>query len=114
MNCFLSSCHIGVLPSSDDIARRMGTPAKLFNYMSVGLPIVASKIGDWANIIEDEKIGLLVQKNDPVDFAKAITCLLDNECLRENMSNNAFNAILQKYNWKKSAEKLMNIYDNFC
>ena len=114
VNCFLSSCHIGVLPSSDDIARRMGTPAKLFNYMSVGLPIVASKIGDWANIIEDEKIGLLVQTNDPVDFAKAITCLLDNESLREDMSNNAFNAILQKYNWKKSAEKLMNIYDNFC
>ena len=112
VNRFLSSCHIGVLPSSDDTARKLGTPIKLFNYMSVGLPVVASNIGGWANIIEEEGVGLLVEKNNPSGFAEAIKRLLGDKCLREELSFNALNAIEKKYNWDTSAKILHSLYEN--
>ncbi|MDD1776016.1 MAG: glycosyltransferase, partial [Candidatus Methanomethylicus sp.] len=35
---FLASCTVGILTSSSDLARRIGVPIKMFDYMSVGLP----------------------------------------------------------------------------
>jgi glycosyltransferase involved in cell wall biosynthesis len=109
---FLSSCHVGVLPSSDDVARKMGTPVKLFTYMTVGLPIVANKIGGWSKIIQDEDVGLLTN-NDPKDFAEAISNLLNDKKLRTEMSFRALAAIEEKYNWDKSSESLVKIYEHF-
>ncbi len=112
LNSFLSSCHIGVLPSSYDVARRMGIPVKLFNYMSLGLPVIANDIGGWSRIIEEEEIGLLTD-DDPVDFASAISKLIDDEDLRIKMSYNALEAVKNKYNWDISAERLVKVYEAF-
>jgi glycosyltransferase involved in cell wall biosynthesis len=111
VNDFLLSCHLGILCSSDDLARQMGTPAKLFTYMSAGLPVVANDIGGWSRIIEEEKVGVLT-KDAPEDFALAIDELLRDEHLRNEYSSNALNSIAQKYNWDKSSETLMKVYES--
>lgn len=109
---FLCECSVGVLPSSNDRARVMGTPIKLLDYMSVGLPVVANNIGGWSRIIKEEEIGILTD-DDPVDFASAILRLINNEDLRTKMSYNALDAVRGKYNWDKSVEPLVRIYENF-
>jgi len=38
---FLASCSVAVLPSGNDMTRRMGIPIKLLDYLSVSLPVVA-------------------------------------------------------------------------
>ena len=109
---FLCECSVGVLPSSNDRARVMGTPIKLLDYMSVGLPVVANNINGWSSIIKQEEIGLLTD-DDPVDFATAILKLLNDEDLRIKMSYNALDAVRGKYNWDKSVEPLVKVYENF-
>ena len=108
---FLSSCDVAVLPSSNDLARQMGTPAKLFEYLSAGLPVVASNVGAWTNIIDHENVGIITN-NDPQSFAAAIIKLLQNDELRSKFSKNAKHAATTSYLWNDSANTLNQIFIN--
>jgi glycosyltransferase involved in cell wall biosynthesis len=108
-NKFLSSCHVGVLPSSNDVARRMGTPAKLFNYMSVGLPVVANDIGGWTEIIRKERVGL-VTSDDPRDFGEALVSVANDPKAMLEYAFNGLELIKTKYNWDNSALTLLATY----
>jgi glycosyltransferase involved in cell wall biosynthesis len=106
---FLSSCHIGVLPSSNDLPRKMGTPVKLFDYLSAGLPVVANDIGSWTNIIKEEKVGITTE-DDPADFASGILELAENKKLLTEYGYRSLDLIARKYNWDKSAKTLFDTY----
>jgi glycosyltransferase involved in cell wall biosynthesis len=106
---FLSSCDIAVLPSSNDLAREMGTPAKLFDYLSVGLPVVANNVGDWSSIIDSEKVGILT-KDNPHDFAEDIINLINNPYNRDNFSKNALNLVKERYSWDSSSKALSQTF----
>jgi glycosyltransferase involved in cell wall biosynthesis len=106
---FLSSCHVGVVPSLDDLARKMGTPVKLFDYLSVGLPVVANAIGAWTNIIKDEKIGILTD-NDPKSFASGVLKLLSTPTLLREYGERGLTLIRTRFNWDNSAKILLSHY----
>lgn len=106
---FLSSCHIGALPTTNDISARISMPSKLFDYLSVGLPIVANDVGGWTDIIKNNDVGR-VTPDDPHDFAKSILELLESpeqmaECGRRGME-----LIEKVYNWDVSAALLAENY----
>jgi len=106
---FLASCHVGVVPSLEDPARKMGTPVKLFDYLSVGLPVVANAIGAWTNMIKDEKIGILTD-NDPKSFASGILKLLSTPTLLGEYGERGLTLIRTKFNWDNSAKVLLSHY----
>lgn len=106
---FLSSCHVAVLPSSNNQARRMGTPAKLFDYMSVGLPVVTNYIGGWSEFVRDYRIGL-VTKDCPKEFADAVKTLLEDKELAEQCGKRAMELVCGSMSWKKSAKTLQDFY----
>ena len=110
VNHFLSSCHLGVLTSSRDKARQMGTPAKLFTYMSVGLPIIANDIGGWTEMIQKEKIGVLSSGN-AIEFGETLSNLLASPGLEEYACN-CLKLVRVKYNWDNSAKSLLMNYDD--
>lgn len=94
---FLKSCHIGVIPSTRDMARKMSYPAKLFDYLSVGLPVVANDVGVWTILIRKHKFGLVVE-SDPQAFAEGILNLLENPELRYNYANNGLKFLQNRSN----------------
>jgi glycosyltransferase involved in cell wall biosynthesis len=108
---FLSSCHIGVLPSSNDLARKMGTPVKLFDYLSAGLPVVANNIGAWTDIIREENVGIVTEDN-PVSFGSGILKLVENSDLLEDYRQRCLKLVRDKFNWDTSARVLLQAYAN--
>lgn len=106
---FLGSSHVGVLPSSDDLARRMGTPVKLFDYFSVGLPVVANDVGGWADIIKERDVGILTD-SDPADFASGILELVEDRKLAERFGRKSLWLVENEFNWDRSAKKLLDGY----
>lgn len=106
---FLSSCHVGVLPSTSDLARKMGTPVKLFDYLSVGLPVVTNNVGTWSNIVREEKVGI-VTEDSPTDFASGVLELVQNRDLAEEYGLRALELVTSKFNWDNSASVLFNEY----
>lgn len=109
---FLCSCSVGVLPSSDDKARIMGTPIKLFDYLSAGLPIVANDVGGWSAIIEQENVGILTE-DTPESFSSALLKLACDESLRKKMSRNAIEAVRDRHSWDRAVEPLVKAYETF-
>ncbi|CZE49290.1 glycosyltransferase [Campylobacter geochelonis] len=85
-------------------------PNKLFEYMSAGLPVVASNFNLWKEIIEDNYCGVCVNPSDPNDIAKAITYIFNNKEQAGIMGKNGKISVLEKYNWGIEEEKLIKLY----
>ena len=85
-------------------------PTKIFEYMSVGLPVVASNFPVWRSIVDKAGCGLLVDPLDPSAIAEAIQWILDNPDEAELMGQRGREATETYYNWKTEEEKLVGLY----
>lgn len=81
----------------------------LVEAMAMGLSIVSTKVGGVPYVVEDGKMGLLADYGDVDNFAQNIVTLLNNQNLRYDMSNCAFQEA-QRYVWGNIANKVMNLY----
>lgn len=106
-------CHVGILTSSTNTARMLGPPIKLFDYMSVGLPVIANYIGGWSEIINQERIGIATN-NTPKDFADAIMELLSDMETYYKYAFNALKLIKEKYNWDIVIQPLVEMIKKIC
>jgi len=84
-------------------------PSKLFDYMSVGLPVVANDVGGWTDIIKRYNLGRISEDN-PINFANGIIELLSNPEELIRCGHNGIRAIKETYNWSKSADLLLTCY----
>ena len=69
----LACCDMAVLPSQAE-----GFSNALLEYMAMGLPTVATRVGGNPEVIENGINGLLVKPDDPAALADAISSLLEN------------------------------------
>lgn len=85
-------------------------PIKLFEYMSAGVPVIASDFPMWRDIVEDAHCGLCVDPHSPAEIANAINYLRENPALAREMGNNGRRAVETKYRWDREAAKLVSLY----
>lgn len=83
-------------------------PIKTFDYMSVGLPIVAFEVGSLGRIIREENVGFAVKPGDMNSYAESILSLTERR-IWEEKSENAKRALEEKYNWGKTLQPLIEI-----
>lgn len=88
-------------------------PNKMFEYMSAGLPVIASNFPLWRKIVEGNNCGICVDPLDPVSIAKAIDQLVDDPSLARQMGENGRKAVAERYNWGVEERKLLALYENF-
>lgn len=106
---FLSSCHVGVLPSTIDTSARISMPSKLFDYLSVGLPVVVNDVGGWTDIVKSNRVGM-VTRDDPRDFARGVSELLGTPSEMAECGRRGIELIKKAYNWDVSASLLTKSY----
>lgn len=85
-------------------------PIKMFEYMLAGIPVVASNFPLWKRIIETENCGITVDPHNSKEIADAVTYLLENDRLAQEMGERGRQAVLEKYNWEAEGKKLIAIY----
>jgi glycosyltransferase involved in cell wall biosynthesis len=105
---YLDACDILVSPhvASKDESEFFGSPTKLFEYMAMGKAIVASRLGQIADVIVDGENGLLVEPGDARGLAQAIEKLSQDATLRARLGSAARQTVLERYTWKHNAARV--------
>ncbi len=85
-------------------------PIKMFEYMSAGLPVIASDFPLWREIIDGNECGLCVDPMKPQEIAAAIDFLVNNPEQARDMGENGRRAVQDHYNWSVEAKKLAHLY----
>jgi glycosyltransferase involved in cell wall biosynthesis len=68
---------------------REGMPTALLEAMRAGVPVVASRVGGVAEVVEDGRTGVLVPPGDAEALAEAIRRLFDDEAERRRLASAA-------------------------
>lgn len=85
-------------------------PTKLIEYMSAGIPAIASDVPANRRILGNLNCGFLVEPSDPREYADAIVYLLTHKTHARELGANGRQAALTKYNWSREEEKLLTLY----
>jgi glycosyltransferase involved in cell wall biosynthesis len=85
------------------------SPLKLFEYMACGKPVVASRLGQIAELIKDGVNGMLYEPEDLPQMAVKCRVLIENPELRSEIGRNARKSILAGYTWRSNAEKIIEV-----
>ncbi len=94
-----------ILPTT--LNHRLTTPNKLFEAMSVGVPVVASDLPGMAAIVRPLDSGRLVDPNDPVSIAAGLAEILDApDAERAARRARTLAAAHDTFNWETQSAKL--------
>ncbi|WP_123539023.1 glycosyltransferase [Halosimplex salinum] len=96
-------------PNKTDAVHRSN---KIFQYMSAGLPVVVSDIGNWGKLVTAEGCGVPVEPEDPAAVTDTIVDLIDDPDRRAELGRNGHRAALERYNWAAQREKLLAVYED--
>lgn len=87
-------------------------PNKLFEYMSAGVPVIASNFPLWREIVEGYQCGLCVDPLSSSEIAEAIDYLAKHPVEAKEMGENGRRAVIEHYNWHVEEEKLLSLYQS--
>lgn len=87
-------------------------PNKMFEYMSSGIPVIASNFPLWREIVEGSNCGICVDPLSPAAIAEAIDYLVSNPCEVAALGRNGQRAVNERYNWDLEGRKLARFYSD--
>ncbi len=101
----LSLFDIFVMPS-----RSEAMPYALLEAGFASLPVIASSVGGIPEVIENEKNGLLVEKENIEQLASALSRLVDDVDLRNKLGTNLKQTITTKFSFEKMIRETFALY----
>ncbi|MFZ3071785.1 MAG: glycosyltransferase family 4 protein [Thermodesulfobacteriota bacterium] len=106
----LHSFDIGLMPLIDDPWSRGKCGFKLLQYMAVGVPGVASKVGVNSEIVTHGINGFLA--NGTKEWVDCLSKLIEDAALRERLGQEARKTVKERYSLEVNAPKLKKIIEN--
>ncbi len=81
-------------------------PNKLFDYMSIGLPVVTTPLRPIIRIVKSEQCGIIIDES-PEIVASSIRDLILDRDKRARYSENGYRAMQARYRWTSEEDKLI-------
>lgn len=107
----LAAADILVLPNVPVSASAGHTsPLKLFEYLAVGKPIVASDLPAIREVLRDGQNAVLVEPGRPDALAAGIRRVLEDRTLAERIARGAFDEA-PDYSWDRRAERIEQLFE---
>lgn len=99
----VAAFDIAVMPDSNEY----GSPMKIFEYMAMGKPVVAPRLGPLADGIVDGETGILFPRRDETALRAALAALLGDEARRRQMGERARAHVLANHTWDRNAARVL-------
>ncbi len=104
----LSLGDVGLLPFKKDPLTEAASPIKIFEYMSVGMPVISTDVMGTKEVIKDYYNGILV-KNDS-ELVSAISKISEDEVFYQKLKENSYETV-KIYDWKNLARRFEQIME---
>jgi glycosyltransferase involved in cell wall biosynthesis len=100
-----AACDVFVLPSL-----REGLPVALLEAMTLGRPLVATRVGGVPEVVEDGRQGILVPPAQPAALARALVSLLGDPSLRQRLGAAARERAAE-FDIRRSVRRMEDVYE---
>ena len=108
--CEISKFDIGIMPLSDDPFSQGKASYKLLQYMTAGVPSVASAVGMNIEVAGNNEFA--ISADSPAKFAEAVEKLLTDEKLRHTLGEKGRRKIEREYSRQVIGQKFASIIEN--
>lgn len=106
----IASGDVGVIPHEVNPLTNLTVPNKLFDYMIMGLPILATNTTPVARIVSEENCGVVLPPaTTPAQTADRIRELADSDY--ETLGENGRRAVETRHNWSQEMERVRTSLD---
>jgi glycosyltransferase involved in cell wall biosynthesis len=85
------------------------SPIKMFEYMSVGVPIISSDLPVLKEVLVDGKNCLLAEPHNIECWSNALRRILDSPELKELLGTNAHDEYQREFTWKIRAKRILKL-----
>lgn len=101
----MKQAKVFVLPSLIE-----GLPGVILEAMSSNLPVVAYNVGGVSEVVQSNRTGWLVEKNNEVQFVKSVVEVLTDHAKRSECVDAAYKLVETEYNNKALADRFESVY----
>jgi len=84
----------------------VGSPTKLFEYMAMGKPIVASNLDQLAQVLRHQVTALLVEPGNVAELVSAIRLLAQHPALRSQLGKQARQTAIALHTWRQNVAQV--------
>jgi glycosyltransferase involved in cell wall biosynthesis len=103
---YIESSAICLIPHLRSEHTDTTLPNKLFDYMSMGKPVIASNCAPLERVIRETDCGLTFRSGDVSDLQRALRTLLSSPEMQLTKGQNGKKAVRENYNWNIDRKSL--------
>lgn len=107
----VSNCDVALSILRDDPNLKDSYPTKLFEYIYIGLPVMASDFPLWREVIVSTGLGECVDPGNHADIVEGYSRCRNKLLTNGYLVGRARGIIMEKYSWESQAEVLVNSYN---
>jgi glycosyltransferase involved in cell wall biosynthesis len=97
------------LDKNSNLNYNFSLPNKIFDYLSAGIPVIATDLPEISKIVNEYSCGILIPEPTPEEIRKAIVRLRDNRDLLAELKHKATVAS-ETVNWKNESIKVEELF----
>ena len=104
---YIAEMDITLMPNSNFY----GSPMKVFEYMAMGRPVIAPRLGPLEEIIDHNVNGILITPGNKEMFKDSIVDLIKDPQKRMQIGKQARSDVFQYHTWEQNAAQVIGIYN---
>ena len=82
--------------------------------MQAEIPIVATRVGEIQNLLDNGELGVLVKPNDPADLSSGLKRVYNDRITANERARKARQKVLNNYGLEQMAMKYKILYQNLA
>lgn len=106
-NEVIAESDVLILPYSPGEIEKIHSPIKMYEYMSLGLPILALPVGQVGHVLEDNKTALFYDSGNQKMLCSKMKQIIENDDLKSYIKKNIRSSYNKKHTWDTRMKKLI-------